>query len=145
MKPCHILTLFLCLFVFKLYGQTPKAIDVRLSRSFEKIAYWFDNRNSDTVNMSGYDSLESANKSFARLLSQYAFNHPATISQKFPSLRKSGLTICSSSDARFRLYSWDTWTGGTMHVFENVFQYKTGDKTIAIVDTAKNGDYYTPT
>ena len=35
--------------------------------------------------------------------------------------------IATSKDGKFRIYSWDTQTGGTMRDFENVFQYM-GDK-----------------
>jgi hypothetical protein len=45
------------------------------------------------------------------------------------------LTILTSSDKLFRIYSWDTWTGGTMHFFENVMQYNSGGKTKASIDT----------
>lgn len=36
--------------------------------------------------------------------------------------------IVTSDDHLFRIYSWDTWQGGTMHDFENVFQYKSEEK-----------------
>ena len=32
--------------------------------------------------------------------------------------------VATSKDGRLRIYSWDTETGGTMHDFDNVFQYK---------------------
>ena len=38
----------------------------------------------------------------------------------------------------FRIYSWDTETGGTMHVFENVMQYRSGTKIKAIIDTPRS-------
>jgi hypothetical protein len=36
--------------------------------------------------------------------------------------------IVTSEDSLFRIYSWDTWTGGTMHFFNNVFQYSYNGK-----------------
>ena len=32
--------------------------------------------------------------------------------------------VATSRDGRLRIYSWDTNTGGTMHDFENVYQYR---------------------
>ena len=47
-----------------------------------------------------------------------------------------GVAINTSADESFRIYSWDTWTGGTTHYFENVLQYKVGNRTYSILDTA---------
>jgi hypothetical protein len=41
---------------------------------------------------------------------------------------KAGLMIAASDDKMFRIYSWDTQTGGTMRFYDNVYQYKAGDK-----------------
>ncbi|HEU5165539.1 MAG TPA: hypothetical protein VFU29_08380, partial [Chitinophagaceae bacterium] len=38
--------------------------------------------------------------------------------------------IATSEDSLFRIYSWDTWAGGTMHFFNNVFQYNYNGKVI---------------
>jgi hypothetical protein len=35
--------------------------------------------------------------------------------------------IATSKDGRFRIYSWDTQTGGTMHFFKTIYQYQKGD------------------
>ena len=43
-----------------------------------------------------------------------------------------------------RIYSWDDMTGGTMRYFVNVFQYKSGTKTIAMLDAPGTGDDYRP-
>ncbi|HVW97655.1 MAG TPA: hypothetical protein VHA56_16900 [Mucilaginibacter sp.] len=100
-------------------------IESELLKSFKKIDY----NNDDNF---------AANELFGKKLRAIASQYPATIAQKFPLLEKAGLDIATSDDGLFRIYSWDTWTGGTMHFFENVLQYKTGAKTVALLDTPKD-------
>jgi hypothetical protein len=85
------------------------------------------------------DSLAHANAMFAKKLSYYISKCPFTINQKFSSLANDHLDISTSNDGLFRIYSWDTWTGGTMHFFENVMQYKSGSNFKAFIDTTKSG------
>ena len=68
---------------------------------------------------------------FESLLLKYTSSNAQTISYNFKSLVDSGLTIATSEDGRFKIYSWDTWTGGTMHYFRNVFQFKSGTKVFS--------------
>ncbi len=106
------------------FAQSPSAIETDLLKSFKKI----DPKNADN---------EKSTDDFAKKLKTYAEAHPSTISQEFGSLKSAGLNVAASTDGLFRIYSWDTWTGGTMHFFENVFQYKSGVVTKAIIDTPK--------
>jgi hypothetical protein len=138
--------LFLALTSFKAWNQTHGNIENDLYKSYKKIDFWLHNNN-----VYAYDSLMAANSVFARKLMFYTSRYPFTITQKFSSFQKdhldiynSPLDIYTSSDNLFRIYSWDTWEGGTMHHFENVFQYRSGAKTVSILDTAKTGDDYTP-
>jgi hypothetical protein len=107
---------------------TPEAIETDLLNSFKMITYWADKNNSD-YNPKNDDKLEQANDAFYRKLSDYAKKYPTTISQSFSSLIHAHLNITTSEDGSFRIYSWDRQTGGTMHFFENIFQYKVLDKT----------------
>ena len=45
------------------------------------------------------------------------------LAYKFPKLSDK-MYVATSRDGRFRIYSWDLSDGGTMHNFDNVFQYK---------------------
>jgi hypothetical protein len=69
-----------------------------------------------------YDRLEKENAAFRKKLLAYA-KLPATLVYGFPKLSKE-IFISTSSDGRFRIYSWDTEEGGTMHSFDSVYQYK---------------------
>lgn len=102
-------------------AQTPKAIETDLVRSFEKIS-------------GEYDSLEKANNVFTKKLQYYTSKYPHTLTQKFSGLSDRQLDISSSTDGLFRIYSWDTSLGGSMHDYRNVFQYNSNGKTLSFLD-----------
>lgn len=120
-----LVALFSLLFVSgTVFAQSQQQTEADLLKSFKKIAP--TNANNDI-----------SNDLFAKKLYSYTSHNPATISYPFASLKKASLGINTSDDGFFRIYSWDTWGGGTMHFFESVFQYKVGSKTFAVLDTPK--------
>jgi len=118
-----------CLFSVVAFAQTPKAIEADLLASFKKIHYFRDKND--------YEGVGKADDVFAKKLKYYTEKYPTTINQSFALLKNENLDISTSDDGLFRIYSWDTWSGGTMHFFESVFQYKLGPNTISILDTPK--------
>lgn len=116
-------------------------IEKDLHRSYRKILS--DRFDTDTT---AWDSLELHNNIFREKLSKYTASIPATLTFKFDSLRKDNIDIVSSNDNLLRIYSWDTWLGGTMHDFENVFQFKSNDKIYSksYHDTTEHGEGYAP-
>ncbi|MEJ5050502.1 hypothetical protein WH221_11720 [Chryseobacterium culicis] len=108
-----------------LSGQNISIIEKKLDRSFQRIQYWYDARNKDSFT---YDSLYAANRKFEKLLQYYTSSNPQTLRHDFKSLKKNGLSINSSEDGKFRIYSWNTETGGTMRFYRSVFQYESGKK-----------------
>lgn len=46
--------------------------------------------------------------------------------------------VATSKDGKFRIYSWDTQTGGTMRDFENVVQYKAANGKVYAVALARS-------
>ena len=128
----HILTLLLFLNLTTSFAQDLKTIDKKLNAAFGKINYWaFLNTDDEKINP--YDSLQEANDLFEGLLLKYTSSNSPTISYSFKSLADSGVTIVTSEDGLFRIYSWNTQTGGTMRNFRNVFQYKTDKKVFSRV------------
>lgn len=127
MKTLNLITLFCLIASAKLLAQSPQAIEADLLKSFKKIDYWDEQRSKGNDNAG--DSLIKANDVFGTKLKNYTSRYPASIKLPFSSLKKARLDIFSSTDDLFRIYSWDTWTGGTMHIFANVLQYKVGSKT----------------
>lgn len=121
------------------FGQDISKIEAKLSKAFYKIQYWkfYDNRKTVESN----DLLEKANDQFEKLLLNLTSKNPQTLNYKFKSLIDNGLTISTSADGNFRIYNWDTWTGGTMHFYKNVYQYRVGDKVFSkILNNEKNND-----
>nr|WP_067056035.1 hypothetical protein [Mucilaginibacter sp. L294] len=139
MKPAKILLLIAAVVFSKpTFAQSPKAIEADLLKSFKRIGYW-DQKRSDA----GDDSLENATDAFGKKLKNYTENYAFTINEPFTSLKKERLDMFTSTDGLFRIYSWDTGGGGTMREFANVIQYRTGDKTNAVLLTGTN-DIYIP-
>ncbi len=65
----------------------------------------------------------------------------STLKYAFKALANK-MYIATSKDGKFRIYSWDTQSGGTMRDFENVVQYKAGNGRVYAVALArsKEGD-----
>lgn len=121
--------IFFCLLSSTLFGQTPQQIEADLLKSFKKIGYWDDRIRTNTKgDTSLEDSLEKANDVFVDKIKYYTASFPSTINQDFKSLKKERLDIFTSADGLFRVYSWETWQGGTMRDFANIYQYKTGQQ-----------------
>lgn len=94
-------------------AQSPQKIEQELLRSFKQLQQLADN-----------DSIKQANNSFRNSLLAYAAADRSTFTYDFAALEKEGLIIRTAEDGLFRIYSWDTHTGGADHVFDAVYQYK---------------------
>lgn len=117
------------------FGQKLPEIEKQLNAVFEKITP------EDHNNTDNYDSLEAANTQFEKLLLKYTASNPETLHYDFKALKKNGLIITTSEDGKFRIYSWDTWTGGTMHYFKNVLQYEGNKKVYSeVIESEGEGD-----
>ena len=102
------------------YSQNIEIIEKELVNQFNVINYWSMNPQKDSLG----DSLLKANDDFENLLLKLTSLHTETITYPLRELQECGLTINTSADHRFRIYSWNTSTGGTMSFYRNVFQYK---------------------
>lgn len=133
--------LFLLLFIpFITFAQTPQAIETYLVKAFKRIDYWYAKQGDTTSDiLTAADSLANANDVFGKKLKYYTSKYPFTLRQTYGPLRKDYLGVISSSDGLFRIYSWDRLTGGTMHFYENVIQYKFQSKTNSILNADTSG------
>lgn len=77
---------------------------------------------------------------FARQLNDFIRSNPATLDYAFAKLKKSGVYITTSADGNFRIYSWDTWTGGSMHFFQTIYQWKDGGQVYSRMSQYREGD-----
>lgn len=89
--------------------------------------------------------LDAENEALKAKLVKYG-RLASTLKYDFPELKKY-LSIATSKDRKFRIYSWDTETGGTMHFYENVFQYegvggKVFSKAAVRADSDPGGFYH---
>ena len=115
-------------------------IENELLVSFKKITKW---RFSGAEGY--YDSVERVNKEFTFKLRELVKKHPATISYPFDKLANERLIITTSPDRNLRIYSWDTWTGGTMRIFDNLFQFRDGKRVQTVYfgeDEADANSYF---
>lgn len=101
-----------------LFGQTIQEIENELQQAYKRILS--DRFDADTI---AWDNLENDNRLFREKMLRYTSNYPLTLTYNFDSLTKA-IYIVTSDDNLLRIYSWDTRLGGTMHDFENIYQFK---------------------
>jgi len=136
------------------FAQTPKQIEADLFQSYKMIENWSEYRGNHRydvdIEMRANDSLEKANTLFGKKLQYYTSKYPFTIDMKFnsiaqnsDSITKDNVQIVTSADGLFRIYSWDVRSDGTEFGFDNVIQYRSGNKTISnyIDDPVVNGEH----
>jgi hypothetical protein len=126
------LTFLTLLLTFSLHSQTTKEIDKQLTSAFGKIEYW-NALDDQKDGISKYDSLNTALENFEHQLLHFTNTVPQTLDYPFDSLGKNGVTIVTSEDGLFRIYSWYQYNGGTMHVYKNLFQYRNAKGTFAYI------------
>ena len=113
-------------------AQSPRKIEQELLSSFRQLQQ-----------LAHPDSLKQANNSFRNSLLTYTAADRSTFTYDFKELEKEGLVIRTSEDGQFRIYSWDTRTGGADHVFDAVYQYRAGNNVLskaAEYDEAGDGE-----
>lgn len=128
------------LFTTFLFSQkSPKSLEAELNKQFQKIYYW-DGRHEMSDIIDTYDSMQRANNYILTQLVKQGYNNRAFFNYPFTSLSEY-LDVVSSKDKSFRIYSWDTYTGGTMHIFFAVAQYSgSGNKVFTQALTDTTGD-----
>ncbi|MBZ0204549.1 MAG: hypothetical protein K8I03_16165 [Ignavibacteria bacterium] len=118
------------------FAQNTSEIQAMLTGHLKRMAYYkYDAPNPDSIDIH--------NSFFKKLLIKYLTEHPSTLNTGLNKVVKAGLMIASSPDSLFRIYSWDTQSGGTMRFYDNVYQYRSVDKVYCRVsekDTSDVGD-----
>ncbi len=112
----NFVVLILFIGAFSAFAQTNAQIEKELVAALKEVQKYSNyGENSDD------EKLSKANEVFEGKLLKYT-KTAATLSYKFPELSKL-MYNATSADGRFRIFSWDTETGGTMHDFSRVYQY----------------------
>lgn len=92
------------------------------------------------------EKLDAANSAVRELLIKNG-DRLDVLRYGFPKL-KDAMNVATAPDGKLRIYSWDLETGGTMHDFDQVFQYQSTDGqthawTAPAGDDESGGGYYT--
>jgi hypothetical protein len=118
--------LLFCLFALASTAHTQSntaSIDTDLYQHLKNIRQWREDDRYNNLEGS-YDSVVIENERLIKKMLDAFNKYPATLSAPFDSL-DTGMNIASSPDKKFRVYSWNTETGGTMRFFANIIQFKT--------------------
>lgn len=99
------------------FSQTTNAVEIELLAHLENISK-YGNYSGSTDE----DQLYRENRLLKQKLIRYG-KLPALLRYDFLKLKEK-MNITTSKDSRLRIYSWDEETGGTMHDYESVFQYR---------------------
>ncbi len=112
-----ILVILFLVFAGVAFAQTPKSVEREFVGYLENISKYGNYGG-------GYDDgkLAKNNADLREKLLKYG-KRADILKFGFPGL-KDKMYVTTSKDGRLRIYSWDLETGGTMHDFASVFQYR---------------------
>ena len=110
-------TLALVFFTTPVFTQNLDSIEKDLVETYASISSFF---------RIDYDSLQYYSQRFDEKISTYLEKYPATFKHPFTQL-KERCFITTSEDGLLRIYSWDTWLGGTAHIFKSIAQFQSGE------------------
>lgn len=122
-----------CIMLAQSMQQIEKELNNSLRR-MEEFAY-LSQRTDETA----YDSLLMENVILEEKLIKYATQNPEMLNYEFPMLKSEYFYVATSTDRKFRIFSWDMRTGGNMHFFDNVFVYEDNKKIYASSPTLPEG------
>lgn len=126
-----VVTIFIC---NKAFSQT-KDIASQENRFVNLYSKLFSFVQSD------YDSILLYSEKFGKEFTSFISANPTTLNYSFRKLIDSNnCHIKTASDGNFRIYSWDTWTGGTMRIFNEIYQWRDKGKVFTKVPTYTDGD-----
>jgi hypothetical protein len=87
------------------------------------------------------DKAVSHSEKFSSRFTGFIKSNPRALGFPFRKLVDSNyVQIKTSIDGNFRIYSWDTWTGGTMHDFKTIYQWRANGKVFTKVPGAGKDD-----
>ncbi len=118
----HLFILIFLFFSTDLFSQklTNEQIENHLVKLYEKILSFPYGGMRHT-----YDSIKYYDRLFQEKLAYYTSHFPSSLSYPFNQLDQNNyISIATSKDGKLRIYSWDTWDGGTMHSTMNLLQFK---------------------
>lgn len=115
------------------FSQTPAAVERELLGHLENISK-FGNYGSTADD----DKLSKNNADLKAKLLKYG-KRAEILRYPFAKL-KGKMNVTTAKDGSFRIYSWDSQTGGTAHWQENVFQYRGKSGKIMTYEDGKRAE-----
>lgn len=119
-----IILLIITVFSAPAFGQTPARIETELLGFLADISKYgnYGGERDD-------EKLTAANEALKRSLMDNG-TKAAFLAYAFPKLQEE-MFVATSKDGKFRIYSWDRQSGGTMRDFTEVYQFRgSGGNTI---------------
>ena len=118
--------------------KSPKLLEAELKKQFEKIRSLDENPTiNDTINT--YDSMQRVNDFILDQIVKQGNNNTALLNYAFTSLNQY-IDVTTSKDKSFRVYSWDTYAGGSMHFYYAVAQYLGNDNKVYTQSLVDNSE-----
>jgi hypothetical protein len=118
--------------------KSPRLLEVELKNQFEKIRSLDENPTiNDTINT--YDSMQRVNDFILGQIVKQGNNNAALLNYTFTSLNQY-IDVATSKEKSFRVYSWDTYTGGSMHFYYAVAQYLGNDNKVYTQSLVDNSE-----
>jgi hypothetical protein len=108
------MTLAFILLVVPAFSQNLDDIEKDLVEAYSPISSFF---------RIDYDSLQYYSQRFDQKISAYLEKYPATFKHPFTQV-KERCFVTTAADGLLRIYSWDTWLGGTAHIFRSMAQFQ---------------------
>ncbi len=88
-----------------------------------------------------YDSISYYAVRFENELTSFIKNNSATLDYSFKNITDSFVCwVKTSSDKKFRIYSWDTRTGGSRRIFKTIYQWRSNGKVFIHAPQYVEGD-----
>jgi hypothetical protein len=125
--------------MFAISRQSSTAFEIRLIKEFQMIDSLASHPVS-TDSTNSYDTLVAVNRNVLSRFLSFCSSNKESIRYPFNSLLD--LTIINSEDHRCRTYSWDSYTGGTMHIYYSFAQFLTANNKLStqlLSDTSTEG------
>jgi hypothetical protein len=104
-------------------GQSPEQAEKELVAHLKDVEKWLMEPVKDDESILQKDAnIKKDNAAIKKTLLKVT-KQPSALKYGFSELAKY-MSISTSEDGKFRIYSWDTAAGGTMHFYKNVYQYE---------------------
>lgn len=110
-------TLAFVFLITPVFSQNLDALEKDLVEAYAPISSFF---------RIDYDSVQYYSQRFDQKISAYLEKYPATFKHPFTQL-KEHCFLTTAADGLLRIYSWDTWLGGTAHIFSSIAQFQYGE------------------